>query len=472
MARLHQKLALQSYRERQQRKAGKVLSLRSPDFKVQNDCLDAVKDRFKAINCTRRAGKSVGEAKSHIECAMKYPKSRQLYMGLTLDSVSEIIWDVFKDETELAQIRCKFNETKKIILFPNGSRIRLFGLDSSRREMRKVLGQKLRKVSIDEAGSITTDLKKICYQMIRPTLIDLAPLSWLTLLGTCENIPNTFFEQVTEGREPGWKVFKWTASDNPYLKIQWEREIKDILKLNPAAKEASWFKTHYLNIWCADDDLIIMPIDVTRDFISELPKGKYQFILGVDLGYKDATSFVVVAYSFDDPVCYIVESQKETEMDFTDVAKTIKAFNKRYPFDKLIVDGANKQGVQEMRKRHDLPLHNAEKADKATFLRMFKDDFVQERVKIIEGANNELHTEWKSLLWKNSDRDEEDGRCQNHLSDAALYAWRECKHYIYEPPAKAEDRDSEEYMDAEEEKESEKLIDEESQQWWEQKIAA
>ena len=165
---------------------------RDPDFVKQNEVLDSRGSRWKALNCSRRSGKSHTEARDHIEICLEYPKSRTIYMGLTLDSVTEIIWDVFKELNEAHKLGLKFNNSKKIIFYPNGSRTRLFGLDASHRQMAKVLGQKLRKVSIDEAGSITVDLEEFCFQKLRPALSDLAPLSWLTLLGTCETIPNTY----------------------------------------------------------------------------------------------------------------------------------------------------------------------------------------------------------------------------------------------------------------------------------------
>lgn len=452
--------------------------LRDERFHKQNEVLDARDERFKAVNCTRRSGKSVGEAIDHMEICEQYPKSRNLYMGLTLDSVSEIIWDVFKDLDEIGKYGCTFNESKKIIKFPNGSRIRLFGLDSSAREMRKVLGQKLRKVSIDEAGSITQDMKKLCYQMIMPALADLEPFSWLTLLGTCENIPNTFFEQVTEGRERGraWVTYKWTAYDNPHMVRQWTNEINAILEANPLAKEASWFKTHYLNEWCSDDDLIIIPLNKDkRNYETILPVDKKWFyVLGVDLGYNDATAFSVIAYSHDFPVAYVVKTFKESELDFTGVADKIKNLQKNYPFTKIIIDGANKQGVEEIKVRHGIPLEAAEKSDKATYLHLLRDDVIQAKLRLVEFDTGELTTEWSSLQWKDTDKQKEDDRCQNHLSDATLYAWRFCRHYLFEPTPPSEDPNSDEFMDKLEQKEAEQMRQEaEEENWYDnQRIAA
>lgn len=407
---------------------------RSPEFLKQNEILDDRASRWKALNCTRRGAKSTTEAMDHVEICLQYPKSRTVYMGLTLDSVTEIIWDVFKELNDTNNLGLKFNGTKKIIFYPNGSRTRLFGLDSSARQMVKILGQKLRKASVDEAGSITIDLENFCFQKIRPALIDLAPNSWLTLLGTCENIPNTYFEKVTKG-ECGnfeWKIHKWTTYQNPFIAKQWDAEIKELMLKNPKIVESSAFRTHYLNEWCSDDDLLIIPAS-KMEFVEALPKnpktGKdyqdWHYILAVDLGYNDATAYSLIACNWHVHDSYVLMTFKATEQDFTDVATCIKKIKKDYPIGSLVIDGANKQGIEEMKKRLGLPeIEIAEKTGKATYLRLLRDEVITGRLKFIKGATDPLKVEWMSLQWSDTDKDTEDQRCQNHLSDSTLYGWR------------------------------------------------
>lgn len=476
MAKFSKEQLLKEYKKRKAHSKKDFKRMRDPDFLKQNEVLDSRANRFKGINCTRRSGKSVGEAIDHMEICEEFPKSVNLYLGLTIGSVSNIIWDVFKDLNEIGKYGCVFNETRKTITFPNRSKILLGGLDVSEKQMRKLLGQKLRKVSIDEAGSITQDMKKICYQMIQPALADLRPNSWLSLLGTCENIPNTFFEQVVEGKERGanWKIFKWTAYENPHMVKQWTDEINEMVANNPLIVEASWFKTHYLNQWCSDDNLLIIKYDQTRNRIYDMINEPVHYVLGVDLGYNDASSFSVVAFSYDYDKCWIVKTTKETQLDFTGVAEQIKLLMKKYPFFKIIVDGANKQGVEEIKKRHGIPMESAEKSDKATYLRLLRDDLLEGKVLLLDGECNELITEWAALQWKDDSKEKEDDRCQNHLSDATLYAWRFCSHYTYRPPAPPEDKDSNEYMDKQEARECEEMRreEEEGKEWWEGQQAA
>lgn len=443
---------------------------RSPEFAKQNEILDDRKSRWKALNCTRRGAKSTTEAMDHVEVCQEFPRSRTVYMGLTLDSVTEIIWDVFKDLNEKNKLGLKFNGTKKIIFYPNGSRTRLFGLDSSARQMAKILGQKLRKASIDEAGSITIDLENFCFQKVRPALIDLAPNSWLTLLGTCENIPNTYFEKVTTGKCTNfdWKIHKWTTYENPYLAKQWDAEIKEMIAKNPKIVESSAFRTHYNNEWCSDDDLLIVPVS-KMVFASALPSnpktGKpyqdWHYILAVDLGYNDATAYSLIACNWHVAESYVLMTFKSTEQDFTDVANCIKKLKKDYPIGSLVIDGANKQGIEEMKKRLGLPeIEIAEKQGKATYLRLLKDEVITGKLRFIHGSTDPLKVEWLSLQWKDTDKDEEDPRCQNHLSDATLYGWRKTFALRADAPPVIPNEKDPEYETYLEEKEEQQALEE------------
>ncbi len=415
--------------------------------------------RFRAMKCTRRAGKSNSNVLDDFRIAEMYPESKMVYGALTLDSAEEIAWDIYLEFAEKFKINLKANKAKRTFTWPNGSRVRFFGLDSSEKQMRKLLGQKLRKASIDEAGSITVDMNRVCFQMLMPALADLRPYSYLSLLGTCENIPNTFFEKVTEGRENtvNWSNHAWTAYDNPHIAVQWNDEINDLKAANPLVVEASWFRTHYLNEWCTDDELRIILYD-DENVVESLPENKkWYHILGVDLGYNDATSFTVVSFSYDDPNVYFTKSYKDIQMDFTDTANEIKNLQAKYDFVHYIVDGANKQGVEEIKNRHGIPLEAAEKSDKATYLRLMRDYLVTKNAMIVDNACDDLKSEWDALQWKNEEKKDEDPRCQNHCSDSALYAWRKARHYLFTPKEQEPPRTSESYMKKAEMKEAREM---------------
>jgi hypothetical protein len=458
---------LQELKSRQQ----KQVSFIDENFPKQKEIL-LDESRFQLWNCTRRGAKSNTAARAHGKTAYECEGSESLYMALTLDSAKAILWSVMEeilDEKKIKHVPYKqpgiFEiESKNATSRSQWSKVRFFGVDASYREMRKILGRKIKRVSIDEAGSVTVDVDTLVYQMIKPALIDLD--GSLTMLGTCENIPGTFFERELKGKglmSSIWKRHIWTTYENPYMAKKWDAEIKEIMTANPLAVNASWFKTHYLNEWCADDDLLIIKHSEAINEATKLPSGEIFYCLGVDLGFNDASSFTVCAYSRNDPNLYVVESFKLSGMDFTDVANTIKRIQGSYDFYRIIVDGAAKQGVEELKNRHGIPLVNAEKADKATFLRMLADDYKQGRIKVFKDQSQQLIQEQSQLMWI-KDSDKEDPRCENHCNDSLLYAWRECRNYLFKPEVSKWTSESDQ-MKEQELREAQEMLQMQQDEW-------
>jgi hypothetical protein len=122
-----------------------------------------------------------------------------------------------------------------------------------------------------------------------------------------------------------------------------------------------------------------------------------------------------------------------------------------------VIDGANKQAVEEMRRRHHLDLTAAAKVGKSDFIEIMNAEFIQGRIQVevercsqgqqdkeVRGHGKVLETlsladEYAGLIWDQrrligSGKREELPSCPNHLCDAALYAWRRCYQYLAKPP--------------------------------------
>lgn len=166
---------------------------------------------------------------------------------------------------------------------------------------------------------------------------------------------------------------------------------------------------------------------------------KWSYVLGVDLGYDpDPSAFVVCAYREHDKALYILEATKQTGLDVTAVAERIKELEKRYDFDRIVIDNANKQAVEEMKRRHGLALHAADKTGKADFIELMNGDFISGYIKLLPDAKP-LADEYAELIWDDkSEQRKEHANCDNHCTDAALYAWRHCYPYLAEARKKPE----------------------------------
>jgi hypothetical protein len=173
-----------------------------------------------------------------------------------------------------------------------------------------------------------------------------------------------------------------------------------------------------------------------RNDFSTLPvfpgeRGRWHYVLGIDLGYEDDSAFVVAAYHDFDRTLYFLESYAEKRLDITDVANKAKGYAFRYGLDAMVIDGANKQAVEEMRRRHDLPLTAADKTGKADFIELMNAEFIKGLVKLDPVKCAVMVDEYGGLIWdERSSKREEHPSCSQHSLDSALYSWRHCYQYL------------------------------------------
>lgn len=424
----------------------KARELREAAFPRQHEFLDDP-SRMKAALCTRRAGKSFGAGIGLFEAALLTPGVSVLYVALTKESARKIMHkDVLKTLNRRFKLGASFNETTLTVTLPNGSVIYLLGLDASDEEADKVLGQKFARVVIDESASFRRDLRSIIHGAILPTLADLEGDLWL--IGTPGNLRNFFYE-VTTGKEGGWSVHRWTYADNPHVARQMAEQIARLVAANPLVAETPLFRQHYGGEWTIDTSKLVYKYEEARNAIAELPTAKgWRYVLALDLGYEDDTAVVVAAFRPNDKALYIVYAEKRPNLIISAVAKWLNEVRADFPVHEMIVDGAAKQSVEELRQRHSLPLESAEKHGKVEAIAMMNSDLIAGDVKVLESAGADLVDEWANLIW--DERAEAKGKrvenaaCANHLSDAALYAWRRATNYAARPLKVRPSIDSEE----------------------------
>ena len=240
-------------------------------------------------------------------------------------------------------------------------------------------------------------------------------------------------------------MHRWSAANNPHVATQWAEEIAKLREEHPDIDGTPWFKQMYLGQWAIDEHALVYRPGPSAYDVSALPefdavgeRVDWVYVLAVDLGWADATAFVLGAFSYKMRCLYLIDAHKESGLDFTDVSERIKQYRERFAIPKIIVDGANKQGVEEMRRRHRLPLECAEKQGKADYIAMMNGDFDLGGVKVLPPARVPLDGEWSKLVWDAERRAAgqmvEASKCENHLSDAALYLWRYARNYLAREP--------------------------------------
>lgn len=402
--------------------------------------------KLKALFCTRRSAKSYTAGIYLVHEALMNPGCNCLFVGLTRDSAKGIIWkDILTEINHDFGLGMQANQTDLTMTLPNGSVIKVTGIDADQEEMKKLLGRKYRLVCIDEASMYTVDVANLVYGVLKPAMVDPnagGERGTICLMGTASNFPRGLFYDITTGKEAGWKRFEWTAHDNPYVAKQWQEELDEIARERPLYMETPQFKQWYLNRWVIDEEKLVYRFNLDRNLAAELPKlphDGWAFVLGVDLGWEDDNAFVLTAYHVNDPKLYVLKAFAKKRMEFDAVAAKIQEYM-RDPTcapHKVVIDGANKQGVESMRARSSIPFEYADKQDKVSFIELCNSDLAQGKVAMLPGARH-LWEEMAGLVWVTDGEKlrlpkKEHPNLPNHRCDAFLYAWRMGYHFHSAP---------------------------------------
>lgn len=408
--------------------------------------------KLKALLGTRRMAKSYTAGLYLIRTALERKGTSSVYIGLTRDQAKRIVWnDVFKAILKKYNIPAKFNETELTITFDNNSIIYVLGVDDSEAEKDKLLGKKYALAVIDEAASYTIDLHNLIYKVLKPAMSDYG--GTICLIGTPDDRKAGLFYDLTKDipvQPPtrravaGWSVHTWSTQDNPYMAAAWAETIRDLETADPHVREQSWFQQHYLGKWVADENNKVYRYDSERNAWDGNRKDygwrRWNYVLGIDLGFEDATALVLLAYHENDPHVYIMKADKRKRITISEAAAWIREWMDYYPIDIMVVDGANKQAVEEMVKHHGLPLQAAEKSDKVAFIRIMNSDFISGKIKVWVDNCQPLVEEYDKTIWSKRHLEKgiykEDGMYHPDAADAALYAYRYCYHYAWTPVPK------------------------------------
>ena len=435
-------------------------------FGLQQDFINDP-SKLKAALCGRRAGKTYAICYYLIQEAFRAPESICAYIGLSRISAKRLMWQALKRANRQFKLGMRFNNAELIATLPNHSQIFLAGANDEG-DIDKLRGSAYRLVALDECASFGPHIDTLVEEVIEPALLDYD--GTLALIGTPNAACRGLFYKATTDKSYGYSLHHWTVLNNPHIPKArpW---LDERMKKHGWNEDNPIYLREWLGRWIRSDDSLVYKYREGRNSFDVLPTSEYDFnyILGLDLGFEDATAFVVCAYSEDRPELYVVEAFKQSHMIPSQIALKIREYLDTYNIDITVADtgGLGKSIVEEFRHRYNLPVRAAEKSKKGSYIEMMNSDFQRGLIKA--GKHSPIIDEWELLQWKD-DRKKEDPRYDNHLADACLYAWRESRHYRYagEPIAPPEYGTAKYWAQEEERMFSNaiKSVDKEDAPWW------
>lgn len=266
------------------------------------------------------------------------------YVAPTYRQAKMIAWDMLNKAIQRLpnELVKKTNESELSVVVGNNSRIEIKGADNPD----SLRGVGLNGIILDEYADIRP---QVFGEIIRPALTD--KKGWATFIGTPKGF-NHFYELYTGAqahteRFPTelWDTFHFTSYDNPLLD---KGEIEEArISMDPDK-----FAQEYLADFRKAQGLVYA--NFTREQHVFDPKTKentqwIEVIAGVDFGYNNPASIIVIGRDFDNRF-YVLDEwyySKRTTDEITEAAKNLQ---KKYAITKFYPDPASPAAIEDMRR--------------------------------------------------------------------------------------------------------------------------
>lgn len=307
-------------------------------------------------NCSRQFGKSFWAVCKAVEQALKKPKSQIRYGAAFQSDLVDFIIPAFDKVMEDCpnSIKGKYKSQGSCFVFPNGSKIKLVGLDKNPNGLR---GNTLDLIILDECGFVS-NLDYIYKSVIIPATTH-RPNAKIVLISTPPSTPaHAFLDYVQKAEiEGGYAMF--TIYSNPMVD---ESTIQRLMKESGGENSTTW-KREYLCQFVTDTDSAIIP-EWDDKFVQEVNKTEfypyYHKYVGMDLGVKDFTAVIFGYYDFKKATLFIEEelvlngptlTTNKLKDAIKETEKSIWADQKPY---RRISDNNNLMLIQDLSTLHDL----------------------------------------------------------------------------------------------------------------------
>lgn len=344
-------------------------------------------------NCSRQLGKTFWAVSKALEIAIKIPNAQIRYGAAFHSDLVTFIIPAFNKALEDCPetLRPTYKTSGTQFIFPNGSRIRLVGLDRNPDGLR---GNTLDLIILDECGFVDT-LDYLYKSIIIPATMH-RPKARIIMISTPPSTPAHPFVDYCQRAEYEGSYAKFTIYDNPMIK----QDTIDRLMKEAGGKDSTTWRREYECEFVTDSDSAIIP-EWKDDFIQEIEHDEfhvyYHKYVAMDLGVNDFTAAIFGYYDFKKATLIIEDeiTMNGPQMNTELLVKALK--NKELdmwgedmkPF-RRISDNNNPLLIADLNTMHNMPFIFADKDN--------KEAAINELRLLIQSGNLIVHPRCKQLI--------------------------------------------------------------------------
>lgn len=403
--------------------------------------MDFVADQapFKVGVCSRRSGKTVACSADLTEKALKNPGVVCLYITLSRNNAKKIVWPELQRLNRAYKLGGHEDLTELSIRFPNDSIIYLSGAKDAS-EIQKFRGLPIKLCYIDECQSFRSYIQDLINDILAPALMDYA--GSICLIGTPGPVPAGFFHDCSVS--PNWSKHSWNFFDNPFIPLKAKMSHQELLQreltrrgvqINDPTIQREWFGK-----WVLDSDSLLLKYNESINHYQDVPESRWNYLMGIDLGFVDADAIAILAWSEARPETYLVHEEVVSKQGISELVTSIQKLSARFDISKMVIDegGLGKKIAEEIRRRHHIPVLPADKTRKMENYAFLNDALRRGHFK----AKKDSHFAQDSYLLE-IDRDKStpekirvSDKFHSDIVDAVLYAFKESPAFSYQVPLK------------------------------------
>jgi hypothetical protein len=246
----------------------------------------------------------------------------------------------------------KDNSKDRIIELSNHSTIRMGSVS----QVDSCVGRSYDLIIFDEAA-LTSDGEDAFSVALRPTLDK--PGSKCIFISTPRGKNNWFAKYFYRGFSedfPAWASIHADWRENPRVS---EADINEARK---AVSKAQFEQEYEASFTSFEGQIYKFDSDTQSYDLSELDIGRMDTVIGLDIGFKDATVAIVFAFNYEDNVWYALDEYYETEKTTDQHAKAVGALEEKYNVQAIFIDSQAQQTRYDWAYNHDIATLNANKS--------------------------------------------------------------------------------------------------------------
>jgi hypothetical protein len=394
-----------------------------------------------AVACTSvRAGKSTSCAADLVDTAIKLPGTVELYVTLTRSHAKKIVWPELLRINRTYKCGAVPNLVDLSLTFPNGSVIYCGGANTEA-EMEKYRGlSNVALAYVDEAQSMRAHIRTLITDVLVKRLYDTN--GRCRVIGTPGPVPSGYFYEVT--RSPAWSHHHWTLHQNLPLQKKSGKTATELIaqdcEMQGVGIDHPSIQRECFGRWVPDNTSLVLLYTDEKNHFSELPNRKWEYVMGVDLGFVDADAIAVLAYSDDGSDTYLVHEEVTAKQDLTSLAERVRTLQQLFQVNRTVIDegGLGKKMAEEMRVRWGLPLEAAEKTRKWENLKLLDDALRSGRFKARKDSRFAADCMEMKIDRARStpDRMKVSDDFHSDIIDAVLYSFKLSPAYAWSPKEK------------------------------------